>query len=90
MKRIERQVFLCLLRLAWGSAKRSGLEDRRCAQRHRTRQQRGLGSCAVFTKTPVCDVQPKNFSDQCRGIWVCPLLLSLMHKRPNCRHQTSF
>ena len=36
MKRIERQVFLCLLRLAWGSAKRSGLEDRRCAQNTET------------------------------------------------------
>jgi hypothetical protein len=29
-------VFLCLLRLAWGSAKRSGLEDQRCAQNTET------------------------------------------------------
>ena len=56
MKRIERQVFLCLLRLAWGSAKRSGLEDRRCAQSTETQNTSAEGTgyfCVIYHKSPV-------------------------------------
>ena len=56
MRKIERQVFLCLLRLAWGSAKRSGLEDRRCAQSTDTQNTSAEGSgylCGIYHKSSV-------------------------------------